>query len=322
MQISKIPSEKIKIGGQSSDALSPVTLLWTGSFVEFSVKASEFRILIEGSYDTFECWIAIEINGEIISRRMVLQDKEWITVFRAKNPDVVTNVKIIKEVQYFMDDKNHKLNIYEIETDGELLEVNNKPLKIEFIGDSITSAEGCAGAKCEEEWISSVFSHTNSYPYMIGKAFDADIRVYSQSGWGIYASWDGDFNAAIPKHYDNWVNKAWNPDVIVINLGTNDVNAFGSSENENIKKACISFLKNLRKHHPLAKIYWAYGMFSNDLEATIIEAMECVKSELNDDRFEYISLPVTSDDDIGSRFHPGRKAHEKIANLLVNRIGK
>ena len=320
MQISKIPSERIKIGGQSSDALNPVTLLWTGSFVEFNVQASEFRILIEGTYDSYESWIAIEINGEVISRRMVSRQKEWITVFRMRNPETVTNVKIIKEVQYFTGDKNHKLNIYEIETDGELFEVSDKTLKLEFIGDSITSAEGCSGAKCETEWIASVFSHTNSYPYMLGNALDADIRVYSQSGWGVYASWDGDYNCAIPKHYEEWVYKDWEPDAIIINLGTNDANAFGSSENDNIRIACGNFLKLLRNIHPKAQLFWAYGMFDNVLENPILEAINSVKAELKDEKIEYISLPATDEDDIGSRFHPGRRAHEKVADLLIKRI--
>ena len=356
MKISDIQSELIKIGGRTTECREPLSLIWTGSYVEFCVKASEFQILIEGPYCTYENWIAIEVNGAVLSRRMVSCEKEWVTVFRMMNPDKPTKVRIIKEVQAFADDDQHRLNIYEIKTDGELLPVTDGKLKIEFVGDSINSAEGCAGAVCEEEWIAQFFSHVHSYPYMVGKLLNADINVISQSGYGAYASWDCNVNNAVPNFYeevcsvmqgeyfkqngfhDKWDFGIWQPDVVVINLGTNDDFAFrnedcpGSSvlvlegdtyrESDRLKvrDAMVRFLKVVRKNNPAAMIYWAFGMLGNDMKATILEAMNIVCKELNDDKIRFIQLPNTSEEEIGARSHPGVVAHKKVADIIAGVI--
>lgn len=364
MKISDISTEKINICGRTTAAREPLSLVWGGSFVEFHVKASEFRILLAGPYTTYENWIAIEINGEILSRRMVSKDKEWITVFRMMNPDKETIVKIIKETQAFESDAEHRLDIYEIETDGELLEVNKDKLRIEFIGDSITSAEGCIGAKCEEDWRAQIFSHTNSYPYMTGKKLDADIQVFSQSGWGTYASWDCKENCALPLYYEDiyslmsynpanrdsffakqgfyepWDFLSWQPDVVVINLGTNDDGAFHNEECENknllkmqgteldeedrlkVRNACVDFLKTVRKNNPDALMVWAFGMLECKIAVTIKEAVEIYKKEQSDEQALFVELPPVTDETVGSRFHPGRKAHKKAAKVIVQTIKK
>lgn len=358
MLISEIANDKIRIGGRTIENRSPLSLVWTGSYVEFNVKAKECKILIEGPYECYENWIAIEVNGEILSRRMVSREKEWITLFRMMNPDVPTSVRIIKEVQAFSydSDKEHRLNIYEIELDGELLPIENKKLKIEFIGDSINSAEGCAGAKEDMEWIAQYFSHVRSYPYMIGKKLDADIRVFSQSGWGVYASWDCNCNNVIPKYYegicsltaegffdkagfhDRWDFTKWQPDVVVINLGTNDDGAFHNSECENptvlnmdgevyveedrfkVRDAIVDFLEMVRKNNPKSYIFWAYGILGENMTATILEAMDMYKNKSGDLRVDYIALPDTGEDEFGSRCHPGIKSHSNSAKVIAKAI--
>jgi len=356
MKIIDIDNRKIGVGGRVTECREPLSLVWTGSYVEFNVKASEFRVLLAGPYTTYENWIAIEINGEVVSRRMVEKQKEWITVFRMKDPETVTNVKIIKEVQAFSGDTEHRLDFYEIETDGELLAVRDRAFRIEFIGDSITSAEGCVGAKSEMEWIAGVFSHINSYPYFTGKRLDADIRVFSQSGWGVYSSWDCNPEGAIPKYYEHTASvmngeffekngfhnkndfSKWQPDVIVINLGTNDDGAFHNNECDNadllrmsddkyveedrlnVKGAMVSFLKILRNNNPDAYIIWAYGMIGDMLEPTILEAIEEYKAQYHDSIIKYIKLPEVTEKNMGARNHPGRKAHKEVTKVLVKAL--
>lgn len=356
MKISEIDSKNIKVCGRTIECREPLTLVWTGSFVEFNVMASEFKILLEGPYNCYENWIAIEINGEIISRRMVEKEKQWVTIFRMRNPENVTNVRIIKEVQAFASDGEHRLNIYEIETDGELLPVEDKPVKIEFIGDSITSAEGCIGAKCEMDWISSHFSHVNSYPYLVGKRLNADVRVFSQSGWGTYCSWDCDLHAALPKYYericslvdpgylrenhfaDKWDFSKWQPDAIIINLGTNDDGAFHNNECANasllkmendeyveedrikVRDAMVDFIKVVRNNNPKAFIGWGIGALGYKLEPTIKEAVKIYITETKDINVKYIRLPEVNDDTIGARSHPGRKAHEAMAKVIEEAV--
>lgn len=356
MKISEIEKDKIRVGGRTTDCLDPLMLTWTGSYVEFYVMASELHILLEGPYNTYENWIAIEINGEVLSRRMLSKEREWITVFRMMNAEKPVRVRIIKESQAFDADGEHRINIYEIKTDGKLLSVPDKKLRIEFVGDSINSAEGSIGAVGDEDWISQYFSHVNSYPYMVGKELDADIKVISQSGYGVYASWDCNCDCVIPKYYEDicsimrgdfferngfhnkWDFDNWKSDVIVINLGTNDDFAFHNEECANagelqmegeayresdrikVRNAIVDFIKLVRCHNREAVIYWAFGILSTKMESTICEAIDIAGREMNDSNIKFIELPVIGDDEFGSRSHPGKIAHEKAARVISKTI--
>lgn len=75
------------------------------------------------------------------------------------------------------------LLVHGLRADGEFLPLAQKQLRLEVIGDSITSAEGAIGAKSEEDWIAPLFCAARGYPFLLAKALDADLRVLSQSGW-------------------------------------------------------------------------------------------------------------------------------------------
>lgn len=50
-------------------------------------------------------------------------------------------------------DEKHAVNVYAVKLDGVILPVKERPLKMEFIGDSITSGEGTIGVGEKEDWI-------------------------------------------------------------------------------------------------------------------------------------------------------------------------
>ncbi len=334
-------SEFIKVNGRTVPEREPIRLLWTGSSVEMNVQCSELRVEIAGPYDIHENWIAIEINGEVLSRRMISREREWICIFRNKLSSKPTHVRIIKEVQAMSADEHHCLEIYGVECDGEFLPVSDRELKIEFIGDSINSGEGSIGAKNEEEWISLFFSHVNSYPYMVAKALDADYHVISQSGWGLYVAWDGNTDYAIPLHYENicslvpgdhfrslgfserYDHAGWQPAFICVNLGTNDdgaINNAGFTDKDKISKRAVDFLKTLRRCNPAAHIIWCLGMLGNGTVPLIRAGMDEYIKESGDEHVEFLLLPNTTDETVGARWHPGVKAHAQAAEVLTARI--
>ena len=88
------------------------------------------------------------------------------------------------------------------------------------------------------------FSAENNYAVMVSRALNADIRVSSQSGWGVCCGWNNDPNSAIPPIYGQLCGllsgeknialgakepydfTKWQPNYVFINLGTNDCGAF------------------------------------------------------------------------------------------------
>lgn len=225
-------------------------LFWTGAALEFNIKASVLSVDLYTDYDVYENWVSVFINGVMSQRIMLPKGKFSLKCFRGMNPEELKNVRIIRENQAFESDKSNLLIALSVNTDGEFLEIADRKIKLEFIGDSITSSEGCIGAKKDMDWLPMFFSATNSYSWFIAQNLNADYRVISQSGWGLAGGWDKDPYCRVPAFYDEICglqngqkqknagscNKndfgAWQPDVVIMNLGTNDFSAFNQPEFE------------------------------------------------------------------------------------------
>ncbi|HHU74283.1 MAG TPA: SGNH/GDSL hydrolase family protein [Clostridiales bacterium] len=354
--------EHLKVHGRTTGKLSPLTLFWTGSGLELNVKCSELWIEVEVGYDMYEPWISTLINSVPVSRQMLLAGRYWLCVFRGMNGNVIKNVRVLKELQAMSDDPGCYLQIHAIKCDGEFSPVEEKPYKIEFIGDSISSGEGAIGAKSEEDWIPMWFSAITNYCTMTAEALNAEYRVISQSGWGVLSSWDNNPHRNIPQYYEfvcgvlnGEKNKAlgalekndfttWQPDFIVVNLGTNDGGAFyspawkdeitgeifqqrlkedGSLDEEDLSsfiEAVKNFLFKLRKYNENAEIIWAYGMLGDLMSPAIKEAIHLYKKNTGDRKVTFLQLPNTTEETVGARSHPGALSHEMAAKVLVEFI--
>lgn len=349
----------IKVHGRTNGNRNPVTLFWTGSAVEINIKASTLSVLLEGPYDIYENWIAIEVNGAVVQRLMLTGEKQWIPVFRMMNPNKITNVRIIKEVQAMNGDASHCLKIHEIRHDGETVPVKDRELKIEFIGDSITSGEGSVGTGEDEDWISFYFSHVNSYPYMVAKELNAECRVFSQSGWGVHCSWDNQISCNIPDYYENICSvlphgdfdemqvyekndfSKWQADFIVVNLGTNDDGAFhneGFYDEKTKETYKLRMVGDEYVEEDLEKVKESVYLFlkklrKNNPNAKIFWAFGILGNAMapfikeamerfnkEGDHAEFIELPNTVPGTFGARWHPGFKSHKASAEVILNKI--
>jgi lysophospholipase L1-like esterase len=355
--LSKI--KNLKVHGRTTGCLSPLTLFWTGSAVELNAKGSELWIEVEVDYEIYEPWISVVINTFPVSRQMLTAGRYWICVFRGMNENAVKNVRIIKDVQAMSGDPGCSLQIHAVKFDGEFLPVEDKPYRFEFIGDSITSGEGSIGAKAEEDWIPMWFSAIDNYSTLTAEALNAEYRIISQSGWGVLTSWDNNLHANIPEYYEKVCgiltgekNEAlgafkennfdsWQPDVVVVNLGTNDGGAFyspqwkdevtgethkqrlnedGTFNEKDLKSfemAAVNFLIKLRKYNKSAHIIWAYGMIGIPMMPAIYRAALTYIKKTGDRKVSVFQLPNTNDETVGARNHPGKLAHEKAAKELT-----
>ena len=350
--------KEVKVHGRTSDNRAPLTLFWTASGFECNVSGSQLWVEVEVNYTNFEPWFSYTINGDWIGRQMLTKGRYWICLFRGMNPEKIKNVHFYKDVQPLGGEENSWIQIHSLRYDGVFFQVEDRPLKMEFIGDSITSGEGSFGARQEEDWIPMFFSALRDYSYLTAKKLNADYRVFSQSGWGLYNSWDNNPNAAIPKYYKEICGfmtgkeaialgaqeqndfLAWQPDVIVVNLGTNDMCSFEQPEWKNpqtgethkmhknadgtyckedvalFEKAVVDFLCLLRECNHKAKIIWCFGMLSLDFQMPIVNGISNYQDIKNDQNVFYLQLPETNDNNVGSRQHPGPICHAQAADVL------
>ncbi len=353
--------KNVKILGRVSKE-APDVLFWTGSRYEMNVRAANLTVHIEAAYGMQEQWIAVVINGALLCRMPLLRGDNEVIIFRNRNAEETKNVRILKEVQPMPGDGEGYIRLTKVETDGTLEPVAEPKCRIQFIGDSITSGEGGIGANAEMDWVAQLFSGYDNYAYKTAEALSADYQVVSQSGWGVYCGYNNDIHSNVPGIYDAVCSlvsvdgkgvfgslepydfEAFQPDVVVINLGTNDSGAcnaeaytdpetgrtykLAKGEDGSLDAASAAafdgavrgFLAKLRSCHPQAYLLWVYGMLGTDMEEPILAAIRAYREESRDDRVDYLRLPDTKPGMFGSRWHPGHPAHESAAEVLTARI--
>lgn len=115
------------------------------------------------------------------------------------------------------------------------------------------------------------------------------------------------------------------PDAVVINLGTNDASALNALEpadrpamKAEITRSALALIRQVRGHAPNAVILWAYGMCGDPLKDCLRAAVEQARSE-GDGRVAWLALENCGDS-MGSRSHPGRKAHRRAAEQIADEL--
>lgn len=295
----------------------PYPLYWAGSSLEFTFTGAQLHLAFDAGFTQLEPWISVELNGAPLLRMPLERGNSRVCLFRGMTPGVPRHIRIFKETQPITDDPLHRLEVSEITgTDGAFLPLPPKKCFLEFIGDSLTSGEGIAGAREETDWISPFFSASRSWARQAADLLQADFRAVSQSGWGVCSGWDGDTSHAIPPWYEKTRPlRSREPDIVVINLGTNDANAIqsglGPAGPDGFEEGALAFLRQLRAEHPTAKLVWAYGMLGAPLRPQLERAVN---------RFGdawYLPLPAVTEQTMGSRQHPGLLCHGAAAETTA-----
>lgn len=202
--------------------------------------------------------------------------------------------------------------------------------KIELVGDSITCGYGIdAKAGCDLAVGENAYL---AYGPVTARKFSADYALVSWSGKGMYRNFGGETTETIPKLYDRalaaqttskWDFTAWIPDVVVINLGTNDY--AGGDPGKPFADAYTAFVTRVRGNYPNAQILCTLGpmLTGNDLSSarTAIQGVVSGFTAMGDTRVTFLEYPTQSaSDGNGCDGHPSDITHQKMAALLEKTI--
>ena len=335
---SLVQEGKVKAIGRCQEGEN-LYVFWTGSGIAFTTDATDVSVTVDAHYENLEIWVDILIDGELSQRRMLDPGENRICILRHMELRKKREIRIIRSSQAMSDDTVSYLSFEMLACNGTIEKPQDKPLLLEFIGDSITSGEG-AGLEKQEDWVPAVFSACNTYAYLTAQRLNAEYSILSQSGWGLYASWDGDYTKVLPAYYRQvaglckghaneqaGAGLAWDfsrrePEAIVVNLGTNDDGAMTNVASDQVAflegfvKAGVAFLKTLRDCNPHAELIWAYGMMGVGVLSGIEKAIELYQAETGDDKVSFFQMPACQGKDLGARMHPTLSGHEKAAEAL------
>lgn len=207
-------------------------------------------------------------------------------------------------------------------------------MMIEFVGDSMMCAYGVE--KEEEKGFSYASQNfCKGFAYLTARALGADYALVGRSGQGIYRNYNGPITGggkgpAMPYYYDRtlydraeprWDFKGYTPDVVVVDLGTNDTSC-GIWDVERMTGAYVEFLGRLRGYYPEAWIVMATGsMRQGEANEAMKQAMDRTVERAGDPRVRRVDLsPQTGSLGRGGDGHPSERQHAKMARELARAV--
>ncbi len=320
--------------GRRLENSDPLRLFWIGSGIVLRAKLRELTARIEADWSEQSPWMSVMIDGEPVARFPLRRGLHTYALLTGMDPGVAHRVSLTRDVQPMENDERLLVRLHSLELDGELLE-QATGRRIEFVGDSLTSGEGLAGPESAAEWKTVWMSGTRTYAAQVCAMLDAEGEWISQSGWGIVTDWIQERSHTLPAIYDQVCalheagreayDFASHPvDAVVINLGTNDLNALNSlapekrpQREQEIVTTVHSFLEHVRKVRPGVPILWVCGMCGDGLNALLERAVTEAARAMADDSVAFIALPACGPEEQGSLGHPGWLSHRRCAELIA-----
>ena len=218
-----------------------------------------------------------------------------------------------------------------------------KKRKMEFIGDSITCGYGVEADRGPAVFKASSEDSYDSYAAVAARLLDAEYITVCRSGIGIYRNFTGNRNETMPGFYlytlpyDEVYRdfSIWNPDVVVINLGTNDFH-LGPPPRKEFIRTYLEFIKTVRNFYPGVPIIcmissmFDYGSVRTAPSgpyrpASVMEEyMNGLLAVADNEGIDGIHLFITpnrmSDLGYGAGYHPGIKQNETDGRALAEFI--
>lgn len=222
-----------------------------------------------------------------------------------------------------------------LDGDGVILPAPALPKRrIEFIGNSITCGYGSEGTDPTKHFAFETENHYIGYAQIATRALAAQAHIVARSGIGAYRNYGGpksgtpDLN--MPSQYEytlyndkseRWDFSRFTPDVVCINLGTNDLST-NNYDVRLLKQGYQTLLKMVRSNNPKAKIVFLCGSMLNGKELDIaIKTLNEVVSEANKagdkEVYRFDFTPQDGSLMYGDDYHPSQWQHQKMGAELT-----
>lgn len=201
-----------------------------------------------------------------------------------------------------------------------------------FSGSSVTMLAKPGSAR--EKFTYDTENHYYTFAARTARALGAEYNVVARSGIGMYRNYGGPAEGTpddcLPALYDRtlfydadekWDFSSFQPDVVCVNLGTNDMSV-NKGDSVRYENAALQFAKRLRGYYPNAKIVMLTGSMLTDRNLGIVQrALNRVAAAMRKDGdnafFRFDMSPQDGSLGYGAGYHPSMRQAEKMANELT-----
>ena len=350
MKVLTPEENNVKVLGRADLLKNTLWLVHSGSGAEFTFTGTKAVITLQGDSAIMtgannQARVAIFVNGTCVVDDMINKMQKTYTVFESETEETCT-VRIVKLSEAPMSTVG--VVSIEVMARGGITPTPDKAHLVEFIGDSITCGYGVEDEDPNHKFKTSTENAMKAYAYMTADALDVDYSLVSFSGWGIISGYTSTgeekmTGQLVPDYYEKLgcssgkylgvspENVAWDfgrrqPDLIVVNLGTNDDSYTKgiASREADYKEHYTEFLKVIRKNNPDATILCTLGILGDRLYPAMEQAVEDYIAETGDKNVHCLKFAEQNValDGVAADWHPTEKTHAKAAGKLIAKIKK
>ena len=223
--------------------------------------------------------------------------------------------------------------------DAKALAIPKRQRQIEFIGDSHTVgyANTSSVRECSKEQIWATTDNTVAFGAVMAAHYQADYRINAISGRGIVRNYNGGKGDTLPEAYPYAIlshsardaTTDWQPQVIVVALGTNDFTTpLNPGEkwqdrdqlHRDFENTYVAFVRSLRARYAGARfILWATDMANGEIQAEAEKVVELLKQS-GERRVAFV--PVAGLAMTSCNWHPSAADSQLIAKKLMQEIAR
>lgn len=293
---------------------------WPASMVTLRFKGTAAQVTINESKQNY--WA------------VVVDDKPAVTVPTKQGDNLVDlatelsdgehTVQLVRRTESFV--SRSQIKGFRLNVGGALLEPKKLTRKIQVIGDSISCGYGNEAPNQKEKFKAETENAHMTYGAIAARAVGAEYVCIAWSGKKMAPdnTIPEIYGRALPTDKNNTFDTTqWVPDVILINLSTNDFNK-ADPDQEMWTKAYKDFVLRLRKDYPNAAVYMATSPMLWNSEKrkqrdVLRKYLDRIQSELRAEtgdqaNFRIMPFPQQKQENgLGADWHPSVKTNEVMA---------
>ena len=318
-------------------------LLWatySGSNLQCTVKGNSAAFVIQGFQHRADQpdFIGIELNGKFI-KKIPIQNSIDTLILDSLLNDTVHRIRLIKLTEAMVGRIAFKS--IQLGPNTTLLAPRNHHRQILWIGNSLTCGYGNeVTIPAPPLGNPSTGFHSNnennyySWSSVTSRTVEASSIQICWSGKGVYRNFDGSNSSTmveLTQKESIIEHNPWDPDLILINLGTNDFGPELLGPGKEVDSVLfvgnyIKLIHRLRKNYPQAKILVTLGTALSDyFPPKTYRLSRCrtyLKSAITASEMENISFfeLEVQHAPYGEDWHPTIETHRKMSEQITTEI--
>ena len=299
--VNSFSEEYINVYGRSYVQDNRLHLDYVAGCVELGIVGTSLTADLTGSDATY---LRVYVDDDNKGERYLFPKGSGRVTLAEGLSDGPHKIRIVNTMEH-----TFRISAFQADKFWAIPEKSN--FKIEFIGDSISAGYGVLANAGEGRTFENS-DGTNTYAYYAANELQADFSVVASSGMCI-TNTNAVFDMNMETFYGGAMKKGnYTPDVVVLNMGTNDAMRDPDFAN-NYQK----FLTMLRSKYPNAYIICLYGMM--EPADNIVKGIQQSLSNLSDPKIVYNPIEIIANGQ-GAENHPNVTAQKAWGKALATYI--